>query len=98
MDRGIDLVLFTIFCLASGKLTTQDVQFLGLMNLLDDANDLGRFDRPHHWHLGGLMLGWPDKFLAIKRDGALLTSSRNRATKFGRKKFDKFLAGQPERK
>jgi len=43
MDKATGLVLFTFFCLVSGKLTRQDVQFLGLVNLLDDANDVGRF-------------------------------------------------------
>jgi hypothetical protein len=63
MDRGTGLVLLTLFCLASGKLSRQDVQFLGLMNLFDDANDIGKIDRLHHWQLGGVMFGWPDNFL-----------------------------------
>ncbi len=28
----------------------------GLTALADDAKDIGRFDRPHHWHVGLLLI------------------------------------------
>jgi len=28
----------------------------GLTALADDAKDIGRFDRPHHWHVGFLLI------------------------------------------
>ena len=31
-------------------------QFLGLVVMLSDLKDIGKFDRLHHWHLGALMI------------------------------------------
>lgn len=37
-------------------LTIVDAFLTGTILLLDDSLDIGRFDRPHHWHLGLAMV------------------------------------------
>jgi hypothetical protein len=47
------------------------VQILGAFLLGDDSEDIGEFDRLHHWQLGALMLAFPtlrDSFL--KKDAS----------------------------
>lgn len=39
------------------------VQGLGLIALLHDRRDIGRFDRLHHWLLGAVMVLRPKWFL-----------------------------------
>jgi hypothetical protein len=56
--------LLTILYLVLGKPTRQGVKILGLLNLLDDADDIGKLDRLHHWQLGTLMCVCPDIFLS----------------------------------
>lgn len=32
------------------------VQLLGVLLLLSDGKDIGKFDRIHHWHIGAALL------------------------------------------
>lgn len=40
----------------------KDIQGLGLLIFLHDANDAGKFDRLHHWMLGAAMILCPEWF------------------------------------
>lgn len=41
-------------------MSRKQLEFFGLLFLLHDFKDIGKFDRLHHWMLGAVMLLWPE--------------------------------------
>lgn len=44
------------------------IQIFGAFLIGDDSEDIGEFDRLHHWHVGAAMLAYPFLRKALEKE------------------------------